>query len=893
MSERITIDMVPYILDQWDTEKNNVDASIVSVRNNEKFHWRCKKCGCMWEGTPLSRYNAKGKCPCCDAGRLIHPGYNDIFTLAPALKKSYDFDNNVGIDILHQGVSSTLRVHWKCDICGRKWQSMIISRVKKETDTYRVIECPHYNTVQRKPHEIPMVSENPNLMKHWDPENTIDPNTIKCTSQKKAMWLCPLCGYRWEATISSREKSTHKCPCCELKFVVKPGINDIFTLIPEAKLDYDFEKNKDIDISMHGVGSTQPIWWKCHVCGHTWQMNISTRVKREDGKYSLYSCQKCFHNDTSRIIAVASMPKLMRFWDFKKNHEIGLDPNTTSAHAKKQAFWRCEKCGYEWSVSIARRRISPDECPHCQSGYSKAIKRGKNDVLTLLPEIAEIYDFRKNDENGIDIYSLSIQSHVKAFFSCTKCGHKWESPISKRVKKTEYGTYRIVGCPNCNNLKLRKQTYAEQYPELDSMFNEKRNGTTLGLIKSKESASKKYWWTCIDGAHDFQASIQTMITARDTSTKGCPYCAKRRLVDGYSFADLHPELMDEYSPENTINPYNVFPHDKREVMWVCSDDPSHTWLASFSLRHLGHGKCPVCKRRKAEKGSNTFADKYPEYISQWSPNNEKKPDDVLYDSSAWYKWICPTCSNEYGAYIKTVLSDENACPYCSNRFVLPGVNSLAALHPDIIQRWSSNNGFTPDQVLATSKSYALWVCPICTGEYRAQINSIVDGNAKCPYCENKKPLPGYNSLAALHPELAKLWSHNNPKSADEVLPNRTTLAIWCCTKCGEEYTAPISNMVEGNHSCPYCDDRKVLPGHNSFAVKFPVLMEEWDYVNNYVLADPDMISDRCIIPVWWNCNNVSGHKYTMSPARRVEFQKRNRIACPECKGRRRKKLHFI
>ena len=53
----------------------------------------------------------------------------------------------------------------------------------------------------------------------------------------------------------------------------------------------------------------------------------------------------------------------------------------------------------------------------------------------------------------------------------------------------------------------------------------------------------------------------------------------------------------------------------------------------------------------------------------------------------------------------------------------------------------------------------------------------------------------------------------------------------------------IQDEVDSRTSCPYCDGRRVLPGYNSFAALLSDLIEEWDHVNNYPLADPDEISD--------------------------------------------------
>ena len=70
-------------------------------------------------------------------------------------------------------------------------------------------------------------------------------------------------------------------------------------------------------------------------------------------------------------------------------------------------------------------------------------------------------------------------------------------------------------------------------------------------------------------------------------------------------------------------------------------------------------------------------------------------------------------------------------------------------------------------------------------------------------------------------------------------------------------------------------------------------MDELDYVNNYLLADPDQISDSCDLPIWWICPKDKSHEYPMPPSRRLMYQKRNKESCPYCKGLRRKKRHFV
>lgn len=107
-----------------------------------------------------------------------------------------------------------------------------------------------------------------------------------------------------------------------------------------------------------------------------------------------------------------------------------------------------------------------------------------------------------------------------------------------------------------------------------------------------------------------------------------------------------------------------------------------------------------------------------------------------------------------------------------------------------------------------------------------------------------------------------------------------------CNGTKEKGVSAVSNV-------PFCADKKVLPGFNSFKAKHSDLMDEWYTLNNYVLALPDQIGDSDQTPVWWICRNNPAHHYRMSVSTRLMFQHRERESCPMCKGLRIKLWHFV
>ena len=140
--------------------------------------------------------------------------------------------------------------------------------------------------------------------------------------------------------------------------------------------------------------------------------------------------------------------------------------------------------------------------------------------------------------------------------------------------------------------------------------------------------------------------------------------------------------------------------------------------------------------------------------------------------------------------------------------------------------------------------------------------------------------------------LVKEWSLKNEHKASEFLKSNTYSALWNCPICHEEYTARICDREIGDDSCPYCNNKKVLPGVNSFKVKHIDLMDEWDHINNYLLCDPDEILDTYSKDVWWDCKYCKT-KYLMSPKKKIYYQYRHMKSCPYCKGLRRKKKYFF
>ena len=104
----------------------------------------------------------------------------------------------------------------------------------------------------------------------------------------------------------------------------------------------------------------------------------------------------------------------------------------------------------------------------------------------------------------------------------------------------------------------------------------------------------------------------------------------------------------------------------------------------------------------------------------------------------------------------------------------------------------------------------------------------------------------------------------------------------------------IKDVVNGVDECPYCNDKIVLPGFNSFGDKHPDLVAEMDEIANYLLPKtPFDVLDTSDYKFWFNCRKDPRHKYPMAPRERLMFQKRGRESCLYCRGQRRKLNRFM
>lgn len=310
-------------------------------------------------------------------------------------------------------------------------------------------------------------------------------------------------------------------------------------------------------------------------------------------------------------------------------------------------------------------------------------------------------------------------------------------------------------------------------------------------------------------------------------------------------------------------------------------------------RKIGDNSCPYCNHTKLKSGVNDLTITNPQLASEFSPRNDKKANEVGEWQVYEVYWICSKCGTEYYAKIRDRSVGDASCPVCANKRVEKGINDLATTDPDIAALLSPNNERKADTFMRSSSMGAEWICPTCGGGYFGVVKDMVNGLAECPYCNNQRPLAGFNTLKALYPEIAEEISPDNEKGPDDVLPTSAYFAGWTCPTCGYRYKASVRDRVASDDLCPACAGKKARAGFNSLLDIYPEVQDEWAENENTLLGIfPDEILPTSTARVWWECKDC-GRKYLLSVNMWVEKHIRGMTSCTYCSGLRMRETHVL
>ena len=284
----------------------------------------------------------------------------------------------------------------------------------------------------------------------------------------------------------------------------------------------------------------------------------------------------------------------------------------------------------------------------------------------------------------------------------------------------------------------------------------------------------------------------------------------------------HPKIAKE---ANGWNPSLITGGSSKKVNWKCPK--GHVYEASVHKRTSRGDGCSICSGQQVLIGYNDLASKNPEIAKEafgWDPST------VTTGTMKRFNWKCPK-GHVYEASVHKRTSRGDGCSVCGGKTVLSGFNDLASNFPEIAKQ---ADGWDPAQFASATHVIKYWICPQ-DHRYKARISTRTrDIASGCPYCANKKILPGFNDLATAFPEIAK---EADGWDATLILPGIAKQLDWRC-KYGHRWTTSPNIRTGHNKSgCPTCSTTGFDPNADGYL--YFLVHRDWEMYQIGITNVPD------------------------------------------------------
>jgi len=304
----------------------------------------------------------------------------------------------------------------------------------------------------------------------------------------------------------------------------------------------------------------------------------------------------------------------------------------------------------------------------------------------------------------------------------------------------------------------------------------------------------------------------------------------------------------DFEKNDGVNFSSLTIGSSKMVWWKCDLGHSFNMRVQNYTKTLRKNICPYCSNKKLLTGFNDFSTKHPELLNEWdySKNGENNiaPENTKFNSNTEVFWKCSR-NHSWTASIVYRHRGYGKCIQCV---------SLGENFPELLKEWDyEKNSIDPFQIRYGSGEKIWWIGKKCGHSWQSELRGRVRDNQNCPYCSGQRILQGFNDLATKRPDLAKLWSSKNRKSATEIGTSGKEKVIWT-DKCGHEWHKSIDTMTKVlDMSCPVCQ---------SIQFTHPEIAKRFHKEKNYGI-DIGTLTAGIETKVWWK-NDECGHEWVQS-----------------------------
>ena len=434
-----------------------------------------------------------------------------------------------------------------------------------------------------------------------------------------------------------------------------------------------------------------------------------------------------------------------------------------------------------------------------------------------------------------------------------------------------------------SNHNMKTNKYVASYPRLMKEWDwEENNKKNLDPEKLTSGSGKKPTWICAKG-HKWE----TPIYHRTTRGSNCPYCSNKMILPGYNdLQSQRQDLMSEWDFEtNIINPSSVAVKSNKEANWVCPK--GHRYKKQIYLRVAGQG-CPECSRgRKTSFPEQCFFF----YTKKVFPDAINSYKDI-FDNQMELDIYIPSIKTgiEYDGWYWHDKNDQDSLLREKKKYQLCKDNNIRLFRI----KEGTFEGFldNADRTWYIPKKCSHKELNLYVADY---LYFLTFGGSGLPIIDIEKDrneilefrtFKVEDSLLFLNPKVAKEWHPTkNGSLTPDLFPLGSNEEVWwLCSKCGNEWQAPIANRTHG-HGCDICatekrkSTKKITILSKRGCLDKEWCLRDWDYETNE--HGPDYYTNGSGEKVNWKCHKC-GYRWKAAICDRTRDY---RNGCPLCSGK--------
>ena len=185
-------------------KNKGIEPSQIALHCNNKYFWRCSRCGHSWKASPNNRAFGTG-CPKCSK-HVVDPKVNSFAAVNPHLINQWDCEKNKPLTAWDVAAYDNRDYYWICEN-GHSFPASPANRTKGT-------RCPYCTG------KLPVVGVNdfatvcPVAAAEWHPSENGDkrPEQFLPNSHEEVYWLCEK-GHTWKTSIIARTRGA-QCKEC-------------------------------------------------------------------------------------------------------------------------------------------------------------------------------------------------------------------------------------------------------------------------------------------------------------------------------------------------------------------------------------------------------------------------------------------------------------------------------------------------------------------------------------------------------------------------------------------------------------------------------------------------------------------------------------------------------